>query len=75
MTSFSFLSGYLEQVVSNVKIVMWRCWDVALHVSNDLSSGRIRAELWNLFHAWKDPPGLCDPSVIIGAGWALEETL
>lgn len=50
---------------------MWCSWDIALHASRE----RIRAELWNLFHAWKDPLGPCDPSVIIGAGWALEETL
>lgn len=54
---------------------MWHSWDIALHVSSDLSSERIRAELWNLFHAWEDPLGLRDPSVIIGAGWALEEIL
>lgn len=71
MCFFSF--WLFGTICSNVKYVTW--WDLILHVSSDLSSERIRAELWNLFHAWKDPLGLCDPSVIIGAGWALEEIL
>lgn len=72
-TCDSFVFGCI--ICSNVKIVIWCTWDLALHVSSDSSSGKIRAELWNLFHAWKDPLGLPDPSVIIGAGWALEEIL
>lgn len=68
-TCGSFVFGCI--ICSDVKIVIWCTWVLALHVSSE----KIRAELWNLFHAWKDPLGLRDPSVIIGAGWALEEIL
>lgn len=71
ITSSVLLFGTIRSNVNNVM----HSWDIALHVSSDLSSERIRAELWNLFHAWTDPLGLCDPSVIIGAGWVLEEIL